>query len=87
MGNGNEVDTKVLVPFMKQWRESWSELEGQMPQVMAGDAALFTEENLQILGELPWISRVPASLGEAQRLMQNQYAEVSSCLCRQTLPP
>ncbi len=72
VGNGNEVDTKVLVPFMKQWRESWSELEGQIPQVMAGDAALFTEENLEILGELPWISRVPASLGEATRLMQNQ---------------
>ncbi len=39
---------------------------------MAGDAALFTEENLEILGLLPWITRVPASLGEAQRLMQNQ---------------
>lgn len=72
VGNGNEVDTKVLVPFMKQWRSSWEKLEGQMPQVMAGDAALFTEENLEILGKLPWISRVPASLGEAPRLMQNQ---------------
>lgn len=72
VGNGNEVDTKVLVPFMKQWHESWSELEGQMPQVMAGDAALFTKENLEILGKLPWISRVPASLREAKRLMQTQ---------------
>lgn len=72
VGNGNEVDTKVLVPFMKQWHESWSELEGQMPQVMAGDAALFTEENLEIFGKLPWISRVPASLREARRLMQTQ---------------
>ena len=72
VGNGNEVDTKVLAPFMKQWRESWEELEGQIPQVMAGDAALLTEENLEILGKLPWISRVPASLGEAKRLMQKQ---------------
>ena len=46
VGNGNEVDTQVLVPFMKQWQESWQELGGQKPQVMAGDAALFTEENL-----------------------------------------
>ena len=67
-----EVDTKVLVLFMKQWHESWSELEGQMPQVMAGDAALFTKENLEIFGTLPWISRVPASLREAKRLMQTQ---------------
>ena len=49
---------------------SWQDLGGQKPQVMAGDAALFTEENLGILGDLPWISRVPASIGEAIRLMQ-----------------
>ncbi len=72
VGNGNEVDTQVLVPFMKQWQESWQELGGQKPQVMAGDAALFTEENLGILGDLPWLSRVPASIGEAIRLMQTQ---------------
>ena len=70
VGNGNEVDTEVLVPFMKQWHQSWQDLGGQPPTVMAADAALFTEENLGILGELPWISRVPASIGEAQRLMR-----------------
>lgn len=75
IGNGNEVDTKVLVPFMKQWRESWEDLGGQPPQVMAADAALFTKENLEILGELPWISRVPASIGEAKQLMQTQPSE------------
>lgn len=70
VGDGNEVDTQVLVPFMKQWRESWEGLGGETPQVMAGDAALFTEDNLEILGDLPWISRVPARIGEATRLMQ-----------------
>ncbi len=25
VGNGNEVDPQVLVPFMKQWQESWQE--------------------------------------------------------------
>jgi transposase len=70
VGDGNEVDTQVLVPFMKQWRESWEELGGETPQVMAGDAALFTEDNLEILGDLSWISRVPARIAEAIRLMQ-----------------
>lgn len=69
VGNGNEVDTEVLVPFLKQWQESWEELEGQSPQVLAGDAALYTKENLGILGTLPWITRVPASLKEAKTLM------------------
>jgi transposase len=72
VGNGNEVDSQVLVPFMKQWRESWEDLGAQPPQVMAADAALFTAENLSILGKLPWISRVPASIAEAQRLMRTQ---------------
>ena len=28
------------------------------------------EENLEALGETPWISRVPATIAEAQQLMQ-----------------
>jgi transposase len=72
VGNGNEVDSQVLGPFMKQWRESWEDLGAQPPQVMAADAALFTAENLSILGELPWISRVPASIAQAKHLMQTQ---------------
>lgn len=72
VGNGNEVDSQVLVPFMKQWREAWENLGAQPPQVIAADAALFTQENLGILGDLPWISRVPASIAEAQRLMRTQ---------------
>ena len=75
VGDGNEVDTQVLVPFMKQWRESWEKLDGETPQVMAGDAALFTEDNLEILGQLPWISRVPARISEAVKLMQTLVTE------------
>ena len=75
VGDGNEVDTQVLVPFMKQWRESWEKLDGETPQVMAGDAALFTEDNLEILADLPWISRVPARIGEAIKLMQTVTTE------------
>jgi len=70
VGNGNEVDSKVLVPFLRQWQESWQEEGGISPQVFAGDAALYTEENLQILGSLPWITRVPATVGEAQEVMK-----------------
>ncbi len=34
------------------------------------DAALYNEENLIALGQTPWISRVPATIAEAQQLMQ-----------------
>ena len=43
MGNDNEVDTQVQVPFMKQWRESWEELGGETPQLMAGTKAFFAQ--------------------------------------------
>jgi transposase len=72
LGNGNEVDSQVLAPFLKQWQESWEEIGGERPQVLAADAALFTQDNLRLLGELPWISRVPATVGEARQLMQTQ---------------
>lgn len=34
------------------------------------DAALYHQENLIALQSTPWISRVPASINEAQQLMQ-----------------
>ncbi len=34
------------------------------------------EENLKALGETPWISRVPASIAEAQQLMQTLPSEM-----------
>jgi hypothetical protein len=33
------------------------------------DTALYNEENLVELGQTPWISRVPATIAEAQQLM------------------
>ncbi len=40
------------------------------PEVYVADAALYSEENIEVLGETPWISRVPATIAEAQQLMQ-----------------
>ncbi len=40
------------------------------PEVYVADAALYSEENLEALGKTPWISRVPATIAEAQWLMQ-----------------
>ena len=42
------------------------------------DAALYSEENLIALGQTPWISRVPATISEAQQLMQTLPQEMFS---------
>ena len=67
VGNGNDADqavfTEVIAEFQQQWKAA-------QPEVYVADAALYSEENLKALGKTPWISRVPASIAEAQQLMQ-----------------
>ena len=67
VGNGNDTDqavfTEVIAEFQQQWKAA-------QPEVYVADAALYSEENLKALGETPWISRVPATITEAQQLMQ-----------------
>jgi transposase len=67
VGNGNDADqavfTEVIAQFQQQWRAA-------KPEVYVADAALYHEENLIALGQTPWISRVPATIAEAQQLMQ-----------------
>ena len=46
------------------------------PKVYVADAALYSEENLEALGKTPWISRVPATIAEAQQLMQTLPSEM-----------
>ncbi len=66
VGNGNDADqavfTEVIAEFQQQWKAA-------QPEVYVADAALYSEENLKALGKTPWISRVPASIAEAQQLM------------------
>ena len=67
VGNGNDADqavfTEVLAQFQQQWRAA-------KPSVYVADAALYNKENLVALGQTPWISRVPATIAEAQQLIQ-----------------
>ncbi len=46
------------------------------PEVYVADAALYSQENLEALGKTPWISRVPATIAEAQQLMQSLPPEI-----------
>jgi transposase len=73
VGNGNDADqaifTKVIAEFQQQWKAA-------QPEVYVADAALYSEENLGALGETSWISRVPATLTEAQQLMQSLAPEM-----------
>ncbi|NET61362.1 MAG: IS1634 family transposase, partial [Symploca sp. SIO2E6] len=67
VGNGNDADQAVFTEVIEQFKQQWVAAE---PKVFVADAALYSEENLIGLGKTPWISRVRATIAEAQQLMQ-----------------
>jgi transposase len=79
VGNGNDADKAVFTEVIAEFQQQWQAAE---PEVYVADSALYSEENLKALGKTPWISRVPATIAEAQQLMQSLPQEmfVPSCL-------
>ena len=67
VGNGNDADQAVFTEVIAQFQQQW---QAAQPKVYVADAALYNEENLKALGETHWISRVPATIAEAQQLRQ-----------------
>ncbi len=55
------------------------------PEVYVADAALYSQENLEALGKTPWISRVPATIAEAQQLMQSLPPEMFTSIGQRQL--
>ncbi len=49
----------IIADFKQQW---------QIDALFVADAALYTQENLQQMKHLPWVSRVPATLAAAKQL-------------------
>ncbi|MHC5822015.1 MAG: IS1634 family transposase [Nostoc sp.] len=65
-GDGNEADKavfgKILVEFKKQI---------SFDSIMVCDSALYSQENLKLIENLKWISRVPMTIKKAQELVQS----------------
>ena len=73
VGNGNDSDQAIFTEVIAEFRQQW---KAAQPEVYVADAALYCEENLEALGKTPWISRVPATIAEAQCLMQTLPSEM-----------
>ncbi|MFW9259262.1 IS1634 family transposase [Nostoc sp. CALU 546] len=65
VGDGNEADKavfgKILVEFKKQI---------DFDSIMVCDSALYSQENLNLIAHLKWISRVPMTIKKARDLVQ-----------------
>lgn len=64
VGDGNEADSAIFAQLVTEFRQQW-----QIDALFVADAALYTAENLAQMNQLKWVSRVPATLKDAQDLL------------------
>ena len=64
MGSGNESDQKQFALAIKEFKKIFN-FEG----LMVADAALYSQDNLQYLDKIEWLSRVPLSIKAALKLV------------------
>ncbi len=65
IGSGNESDQKEFVQAMKEFKNQLN-----FDSLMVADSALSTQENLQLLTNIKWLSRVPVRIKSAHKLVQ-----------------
>jgi len=70
VASGNQSDQAVFAERLQAFAQQW-DVDG----VLVADAALYSAENLQQLGSLRWITRVPLTLSEAQTLVTSLTCE------------
>lgn len=76
VGSGNETDSQSFAGLMRAFAEQW-----ETPALMVADAAFYSEPNLQQVGSLPWLSRVPVTLKAAQVLVDSALDSLSERAC------
>ena len=64
VADGNESDRGVFANLIRDFRQEWN-----IDALFVADAALYSAENIQQLESLRWLSRVPATIKEAQKLL------------------
>ena len=65
-GDGNEADKAVFGQISKEFKK-----QVDFDSLMVGDSALYTKENLKLMEEMRWLSRVPLSIKTAQELVDS----------------
>jgi transposase len=65
-GDGNEADKAVFGQISKEFKK-----QVDFDSLMVGDSALYTKDNLKLMEEMRWLSRVPLSIKAAQELVDS----------------
>ncbi|MDJ1185916.1 IS1634 family transposase [Roseofilum casamattae] len=67
IGDGNESDQKQFAQSMKEFEKQFN-----LESLMVADSALYTQDNLKLLRNMKWLSRVPMKIKAAQNLAQSE---------------
>jgi transposase len=65
MASGNQSDKAKFTEILQGFKEQWS-FDG----LCVADSALYSQENLQAMAGLNWLTRVPLTLKEAQQISE-----------------
>ena len=71
VGDGNESDRAVFAEVITEFQQQWT-----LESIYVADAALYSQENLQALAPLKWVTRVPLTLKSASQLVDELDEEV-----------
>ncbi len=64
--SGNQSDKKVFGHLAKNYQKQL-----KMETTIVGDSALYSKDNLELLEQIQWLTRVPLSINEAKNLLSN----------------
>lgn len=70
VSSGNQSDKAVFAERLQAFAKRW-----KVDGLLVADAALYSAENLSVMGTLRWITRVPLTLSAAQALVTDLEAE------------
>ncbi|MGQ9873164.1 IS1634 family transposase [Leptodesmis sp.] len=76
VGSGHETDSQTFAGLRTAFAEQW-----ETPALMVVDAAFYSEPNIQAVGSLPWLSRVPVTLKAAQTLVDSSLESLTEMPC------
>ena len=65
-GSGNQSDKKVFGEIAKKYKKQL-----EFETTIVSDSALYSEDNLQLMKGIFWVTRVPLSIKQAQELVSN----------------
>lgn len=71
IASGNQSDKAVFAERLRRFAQQW-DIDG----MLVADSALYSAENLEQLGPLRWITRVPLSVGAAQLLLSQLDSQI-----------